>query len=249
VSTLPHLLIGLALASDASCPISLDPGTHQRLDSQGQYGWHQVWIPEDFEPDTAWPVVLSYHGYSDNLRPNTAIMGAVTGGRGFVLVGMDYGSSRYYQGLGEPGLRSEVRRLHAVLDTLEHCLRVDRDAVFVGGYSQGGYAATNLAERILDELAGLIVLGAGRGWGDGHMPSRSAIQGFPVFIGAGEDDRPHGLRAEASAVVYAGWGATVSLERWPDTAHVPGWRWYQDAPERATNLREWLRENSEPRTD
>jgi predicted esterase len=232
------------LATESACPIALEAGTQQRLDTPGHYAWQEVWIPEDFVPTRDWPVILYYHGYSDRMRPNTSILRAATEGQGYIIVGMDYGSSRYYESLNSDGLRREERRLHAVLNTLASCVTLDREAIFISGYSQGGYAATNLGERVLDELAGIIVLGAGRGWGDGRMPSRRSIEGFPIFIGAGEDDRPHGVRASASARVYAGWGAIVSVERWPATNHFEGWRWYQDAPERASNLREWLLEHS-----
>jgi predicted peptidase len=234
----------LAVAAGASCPIDLEPGSQQRYEVSGHYDWQEVWVPADFTPNERWPVILYYHGYSDGLRPNTVIMRAVTEGHGYVIVGMDYGTARYYETLEMSGLRREVRRLHETLEMLETCMDIDRDAVFVGGYSQGGYSATKVGERVLDELAGMIVLGAGRGWGRGRMPPRDLIADFPVFIAAGEDDDPHGLRAEASVLVYANWDAIVSVERWPETDHFEGWRWYQGAPGRGANLREWLDQHS-----
>ena len=81
------------------------------------------------------------------------------------------------------------------------------------------------------------------------MPSRGKIEDKPIFIGAGEFDRPHGLRARGAAASYARWGAVVSIEQWPGTDHIAGWSWYVEDPMRAYNLRAWLRETARPRID
>jgi hypothetical protein len=99
---------------------------------------------------------------------------------------------------------------------------------------------------MLPELSGLIILGAGRGWGSGQAPKQRLIADKPVFIGAGEKDDPHGVRAQVAAMDYYRWGADITLEIWPDTDHFAGWRWYQDDPARGAGLLEWLQRHSRP---
>ena len=92
----------------------------------------------------------------------------------------------------------------------------------------------------LADLAGLIILGAGRGWGETRAPKQRLIADKPVFIGAGDSDSSHLDRAKAAAMDYSRWNADVTLEIWPDTDHMAGWRWYQEETGRGSYLREWL---------
>ncbi|HEX6927807.1 MAG TPA: hypothetical protein VF267_01060 [Gammaproteobacteria bacterium] len=224
------------------CAFALTPGEAVRADYPGYYDYLEIFRPAALPGPEGYPVILWYHGYDSRLRPNTKIMRAVTGGEVFLLVGMDYGSERFYEDLEMIALDDEVRRFHDVLGKLERCVTIDRNRILLGGYSQGGYAITMIGERVVDEIAGMIVLGAGRSQGKHNLPAENGLAGKRIFVAAGADDHAHGENALATARLYAFLGAKVSMETWPETDHGEGWRWYQESPSRTAGLRQWLNE-------
>jgi len=234
-----------AMAATAACRFELTAGETVDSPYPGHHDFIQIFQPAAPPGPQGYPVILWYHGHGQRLRPNTQIMRAVTGGDTFLLVGMDYRSKRFHEKLDRKALAREVEGVAAVLDDLEACVPVDRDMVLLAGYSQGGYAATLIGERMLDQLAGLVILGAGRADRAKNLPEKQALAGFPMFIAAGEDDREYGAAAEATAQLYAYLGAHVSMERWPQTDHFEGWRWYQESDLRVAGIRQWL--NTVPR--
>ena len=222
------------------CRFDIRPGTATGNAFPGYHDYVRVYLPESPPGPRGYPVILWYHGQGAALRPNTQLIHAVTGGEAFLLVGMNYGSRRFYEELDRRALAREQARIDDLLSELEACVSIDRDSLLLAGYSQGGYAVTLLGERMLDRIAGLVVLGAGRADRTGNLPERRAITGLPMFFAAGADDEAYGAAAEASARLYAGLGAQVSLERWPETDHFEGWQWYQEDEARTVGLRNWL---------
>ncbi len=218
------------------------PGQDHSVEHTGVMDHLVVFLPADYTPDHSWPVIVYYHGWGG--RPNTRIFRAVTTGKGFIIIGINYGDEKYSKNLQEDRLRGERRHFKRTLDILEEQISIDRSRVFMAGYSQGGYSTANLGETMLSDLLGLIILGAGRGWGSAQAPRQGLISDKPVFIGAGQDDDPHGMRAQLAAMDYHRWGADITLEIWPDTDHMMGWRWYQDDPARGVRLLEWLQRHS-----
>ena len=105
----------------------------------------------------------------------------------------------------------------------------------MGGYSQGGYSTTVLGEQLLEQLAGFLILGAGRRDVDMNPPPTELIRGHPVFYGAGELDDPHYQRAKRAAQLYTEWGADVTFEGWPDETHSLSPKWLTK-----TKMRGWL---------
>jgi len=98
-------------------------------------------------------------------------------------------------------------------------LNVATETIFMGGYSQGGYFTTVLGEQMLDRLAGLIVLGAGRTYVDRSSPPAQQIRGKPIFYGVGELDEKHNPRARNAVEMYRKWGADVTFEEWEGVEH------------------------------
>ena len=230
----------IALPAQAECLLEFRAGETVRSTRSGHHGFVEIFQPASAPDVHGYPVILWYHGNSANLEPNTAILRGITNGEAFVLVGMDYGSERFYRRLHRRELEREVVRADGLLDDLAACLPIDRDTVLIGGYSQGGYATTLIGERMLDRIAGMIVLGAGRADRADNLPAEESIAGMPMFFAAGADDRDFGAAADASARLYASLGAKVSLERWPETDHFEGWRWYQQGDANVAGIRDWL---------
>jgi len=178
-----------------------------------------LWVPWDYDPEYSWPVIFRYPGFGGSavLQP----FDSVTNGRGFIIVGMNYiarGYNRY-----SPQLLDKTEAFFfEALNMVSARLNVDPEMIFMGGFSQGGYHTTFLGEQVLDNLAGLIVMGAGRYAVDQKPPPMDKIRDKPIFIGIGEDDSVHNPRARNAARIYEDWGANVTFEEWPGVGHTFG---------------------------
>ena len=110
----------------------------------------------------------------------------------------------------------------------------------MGGHSNGGYSTSVLGEQLLDELAGLLILAAGR-WrlpGERYTPCaiKEKLRGKPIYIGIGENGKAHKPYAEKAVQIYKAWGADVTFEVWPGDRHG-------DVPSN-TKMFDWLLANS-----
>ena len=168
------------------------------------------------------------------------IMYAVTGGHDYLLVGMNYLKKRFYENLDRRNLRLELKHFDQLVEDLSACRPVNRHAVFLAGYSQGGYAVSMIAEKRTDQIAGMILLGSARRQAKMYLEEAEVVKGLPVFIGAGANDEPHYHWARVSSQLYALLGAQVTMETWPDTNHGQGWSWYQTDPQRGAALKAWM---------
>lgn len=175
-----------------------------------------LWVPMDYTPDYTWPVIFCYHGAGASVT--TWPFYQVTRGQGFIIVGMNY-TKPVSDRRDRQWLSGEKALFFEALAMVSARLSVDPEMVFMGGYSQGGYHTTLLGERVLDRLAGLIILGAGRFFIDHTPPPMESIRGKPIFIGVGENDSVHNPRAKDAAKTYELWGANVTFEEWPGVGH------------------------------
>lgn len=227
------------LAGD-SCRFDLVDGQVTEHDFSGFHGSIRVFVPAEAPPGPGYPVIAYYHGWSTGLKPNLRIMQAVTGGHDYLLIGMSYRTRHFYQELDRGSLRKELQHLDRVLDAVSDCRPLNLDALFLAGYSQGGYAISMIGEQGIDRFAGMILLGSGRRLAKMYLPDEREIKGWPVFVAAGDRDERHFPIARDTARLYALLGAEVSLEVWPGVDHIQGWSWYQDDPQRGAGLRQWL---------
>ena len=94
-----------------------------------------------------------------------------------------------------------------------------------------------LGEQLLDKLAGLLILGAGR-FGNDRLPPRDKqnIHGKPIFIGVTENAEPHNERSKKAVQIYSDWGADVTFEEWSGFGNSPG-------NVQSTEMLDWLRTN------
>ncbi len=213
---------------------AISPGREVRLTAPKTGKTFLLYVPTDYTDARPFPVIFSYHGYRGTAT--TALFRQVTKGRGFLIVGMNYATDRYYQKLRPTDTAPEIDLFTETLAIISERLNVAKDSVFMGGYSQGGYSTTVLGEQLLDRLAGRIVLGAGRRDVDMNPPPAELIRGHPVFYGAGVLDDPHYRRAERAAQLYADWGADVTFEGWANETHSLSRNWITK-----TEMLDWLR--------
>jgi predicted esterase len=225
-------LLGEEALDDAEHAALTAPGSEARIDTPSNDGYMMVYVPADYDPAEAWPLIVCYHGARG--RPTTWPFQQATEGKGFLIAGVGYGTEAYGTSPRYERLGPEETHFDSVLEQLLALYSVDTDHVFMGGFSQGGYSTTVLGEHLGDRLAGLAVLGAGRAYVDTRRPVKNAIWRKPVFIGCGSEDKVHYPRAVEAAGVYRGWGADVTFEPWQGVGHT-------FRADRAGLLGEWLR--------
>ena len=238
------LPIAAQAAAELPCDERVRAGEVVKVPYPGYHGFIRTFLPREAPPDGKLPVIVHYHGYSDRLEPHLRIARAITAERYFLLVGMDYGSAEFYEDLERRKLDEEVTRLHSLIDWLEQCLPIDREEIYLSGYSQGAFAISLVGERSLDLVDGLIYLGGGRSAGEDNLPREELLEGLPVFIGFGTDDAVYGEVAEVTGNVYALLGAKVTKETWPGLDHTEGFSWYMQDPANVVNINNWLLDNT-----
>jgi len=222
------------------------PGIY-RLEAPKAKNSFVVYVPQDYTPERApdfaptesgqvgmfhWPVIFCYHGVGGSAT--TWPFQQITHGEGFIIVGMNYATEVYSHGLGRERIGPEQAFFAEALSIVSSQLNINPKMVFMGGYSQGGYSTTILGEQLLDQLAGLIILGASRSYVDRYPPPAKQIQGKPIFIGVGENDERK-PQVKETVQIYKDWGADVTFEEWPGTRHG-------DEP-KETKLLDWLLAN------
>lgn len=200
-----------------------------------------LYVPKDYKADRDWPLIVNYPFFGGTA--STSPFKQITGGTGFVILGMNYATKEYGQTLKLDFLPAEKEQFTEAMELVSRSVRIDPRKVFMGGVSQGGYSTTILGEAMLDRLAGLCILCAGRSYVEKLPPDSKVITGKPIFIGTGQKDTVHYPRATKAAKTYEKWGAKVTLEEWPDCGH--------DVDFKKTGLLDWLIANTkdEPTTN
>ena len=227
------LLLLLPSAFAAEIP-TVSPGKEVRITAPKTGKTFLLYVPVDYTDKRPFPVIFYYHGYRGTAT--TGMFRQITKGKGFIIVGMNYATDDYYKGHLPPTKTApEKAFFNEVVALVSARLNIARDYIFMGGYSQGGYSTTVLGEQLLEQLAGFLILGAGRRDVDMNPPPTELIRGHPVFYGAGELDDPHYQRAKRAAQLYTEWGADVTFEGWPDETHSLSPKWLTK-----TKMRGWL---------
>jgi predicted esterase len=220
----------------------VEPGIDQAVTYPGFLGYTQLYIPTNYDSSKKWPLIIYYHGFKS--RPNTAIMRALTEGKDYIILGINYANRDFYQSLADDKVNSELWHLNRTLEALQESYSVDSNHIFMAGYSQGGYATSRLGELILPQLKGLMLLGAGRNKQDLNPPNIEDLTHKPIFIGAGDKDLVHGARARQAARNYLNWGADVTYEVWHDKDHFAGFRIYIEQQNARYNVQNWLKKHT-----
>ena len=193
----------------------------------------RLYVPVDYTDKRPFPVIFCYHGYRG--KATTWPFKQVTKGEGFIIVGMNYATDIYYNKLLPTETALDKAFFNEVVKLVSARLNIARDYIFMGGYSQGGYSTTVLGEQMLEQLAGFLILGAGRRNVDMNPPPTELIRGHPIFYGVGEQDDPHYPRAKRASGFYTEWEADVTFEGWENETHSLSPKWLTK-----TKMQEWL---------
>ncbi len=130
--TLAGLSTGLGSAAPQAPTFS--PGQDTHVSWQGLENDIVVYLPTDYDKSKAWPCVFFYHGM--NGKPDTRLVRQYTGGRSFVVVGMEYvarGAVQLPQSEYRKILQQELDTYRDVRKWVTQHLSVDPKRVYVGG--------------------------------------------------------------------------------------------------------------------
>jgi len=217
--------LGSALAAErASAPAApapgLPPGRETRVDEpKVGGGYFTVYVPSDYRASRQWPAIFCYHGQGG--KQTVWPFREVTGGKGFIVVGMSYldqSPRRLTTAEFDQQMAREAECVAAALARVEGRLAVDREQLFVGGFSMGGWMASSMAEACPELWAGVAILGAGRQKFDLPLKNPRILRNKPIYIGVGEKD-PNFPAAQKGADFYRKAGAVVTFEKYDGLAH------------------------------
>lgn len=213
------------------------PGREARIDVNSKLvgiDHFMVYVPSDYNDNQDWPVIFFYHGQGG--QPTTWPFKQITGGIGFVVIGMAYDV------LGSENPTTESQYFYCqrktVLEVKKYIsrrLRINDKRFFVTGCSAGGWYTSAMFESGPKVWAGAVILAAGR-WQNADLittdSDRMALRGKPIYIGAGEKDMNLAAAKKATAY-YESMGAKVTFEEYKGAEHTCD-------PSRPKKLYDWL---------
>jgi poly(3-hydroxybutyrate) depolymerase len=152
----------------AGCPVpqSQDTPVPQKyIDAQGgRHGGYYLYVPSNYTPDHAWPLVITLHGtYGwDSAWAQIREWKALAQEKGFIVVAPNL---RSVQGIlpvekkqWNKDLATDDATILNVLDELSAKYRVDPKAVLLTGFSAGGFPLYNTGLRHPDRFDMLVAM-------------------------------------------------------------------------------------------
>ena len=203
-----------------------------------------VRIPEDYDPAQRYPLIVFLHGSASDETDLYSFDGLNPGG--FIELGpKGRGPSNAF--CIDNAQEDIAEAINAVVESYS----VDKDNIFISGFSMGGYGALRTFYETPEKFKGVIVLSGGpdtgnRFAGGGSHPNflkdefLVPFKGIPVFIFHGKQDRnvPY-PEAELMVEKLKGAGAEVEFHVEEDKGHTqPGLDTYN-------KLHAWLRRQLE----
>lgn len=192
--------------------------------------YYEVRTPENYDDSKKYPMLVAFHGIGHNESFTWNTFEELTDE--FIVVGvrghMDYnnGYAFYYlEGFGKPDMESFddcMEKLPAFIEDLIEEYPVDKDHVYLGGFSQGAILSNSLALLLGDKISGIVSM---NGYVPEFLEERYGVKDvghLDVFLSDGRDDEifpPHvGGRNEE---YFKEKGANVIYTTY-DTAHTIG---------------------------
>jgi polyhydroxybutyrate depolymerase len=187
---------GAASAGGSSTGAACSPGTRiaagqseHTLESGGVSRRLVVHLPAGHEASEALPVVFTLHGSGGT--PEAQLMDTglvpVADAKGFVLVA-PAGLDNFWNVPPDPNAADDVRFISDAIDLVASLVCVDRQRVFVTGFSGGARMSSQLACDLSSRIAAVAAIGGVR------FPGPcSQARPFPIlaFHGTGDDVNPY----------------------------------------------------------
>ncbi len=198
-------------ADAASCePAEAHPdsGIH-RYDMDGHRGVYSAYVPEYYQPDQPWPLILSMHGGSGNDED-------------FLWTWLKYAKSRGYllisaKSFGPTWHAWDIDSILLILEDMQARYHIDASRVLLTGLSDGGSFGYEVGFMHPGRFAGLAVV-AGILRPHHRDPNASKL---PVYIAHGEQDQLFPVTfIRAVQRNLSEWGHDVNYHEIPDFGHA-----------------------------
>jgi predicted peptidase len=171
-----------------------------------------IYLPSDYASRQRWPLLLYLHGAGtrgDDLgrvrKCGPSLHIAHQGHLPMIVLSPQCPKDQYW----------DSQQLLALLDQIESKFSVDRDRVYVAGFSMGGSGTWELATAAPDRFAGIVPVAGG--W---PVESASALKSLPIWAFHGEEDKTvsvEGSTKIVEAIKQA--GGKPKLTIFPKTGH------------------------------
>jgi predicted esterase len=198
--------------------------------------WAQV--PPGNPPVGGWPVLLFLHG-AGGTAGAYAVYAAATAAHGFAGIAVSGPVETAGPGCTWPA--SDVKDTHEFLQNALACpacpVGLNRNRLFLCGFSQGATHAFGLLASQLPTYAGAIVLSPGEG-PSAPAPAKLATNPRPLYVAFGQQEhRPFRKRAQSYAVLWRRRGWPLWLDPHPGSHHFPA-----DWDSRLPRILGWFKE-------
>lgn len=195
-------------------------------DKTGKSLPYSLYVPDDYNKDEKYPVLLLLHGAGEvgndykaalkNFTPLFTLNGDIVS-KAIIICPQCPEDGWWYLDEGYPG--NEQGWLGAAMRLLlniESTYSCDPDRIYVTGLSMGGFATWSLLERYSSHFAAGAPI---CGWGD--ETKGSVLADIPIWIYHGTDDQTVSITSSQSmydAIIDAG-GTKVNFTRLPGVNH------------------------------
>jgi predicted esterase len=174
-------------------------------------------VPSRYGPRHAFPLVVALHGGGDCAAAFHDLWKPASDSLGFVLL-TPQGDERGAEGFGWTwGDRAE-QSVQTAMDALLRSVRINRDRVFVVGFSRGGTLACAMGIRHVSTFHGFASLSA---WFNGRtIPENPVIlRRTRGFIGHGELEEEIGAESKRAVNLLRGMGVDVRFVSYKGVGH------------------------------
>jgi len=172
-------------------------------------------VPAGYTPDHSFPLLVSLHGAGSSAPAFHDLWRPVTQSSGFLLA-TPQGGELGPDGIGNRWGSNAHESVRRSIDVILRTANVDRSAIYLAGFSQGGHLTYALARSYPRVFAGIAAIGVGY-----DLPLGSdaeALRSIRIYIGHGE--REAGLEdVRGLADSLRAGGCSVELAVYRDTGH------------------------------
>ena len=156
------LVMLLAMSGPAGClrpPHRQTPVAPRRIAESPAGRGYWLYVPSDYSPDRAWPLVITLHGDDlwDSSRLQIREWRFLAEQRGLIVVAPDLQSSSFWSpGNDTEDLSGDERAVLAIMDEVMRNYRISPQAVLLTGFLEGGYPLYYIGLRNAGRLSMLI---------------------------------------------------------------------------------------------
>ncbi|MCA9245966.1 MAG: hypothetical protein KDA42_02595 [Planctomycetales bacterium] len=184
---------------------------------------YSLFVPQHYEPNYKYPLVVWLHGPSDNELQLKRIMPLVStrnyaavGPRGTLAEDHDNGSGGYAWSQSEDHVYLAEQRVFAAIESASRRLNVEPDRIFLAGFESGGTMAVRIALSHPRRFAGAITFGGE--FPRGHAPLRHLrdARRLPLLLANGLENPnyPESQVCNDLRLFYVA-GLSVTLRQYP----------------------------------